>query len=97
MIRRVYTAQKQDSLPGDFYQLIKEDFQLIGEEFSDQYIQHSSRNSFKDEIKEKTRNAAFLYLKNLQSGHSKIRDIYYPKSETQTHMTSQIFNIYCMH
>ena len=92
LIRRVYTAQKEDALPGDFFQLVQDDFKLIGKVFSDQYIQQSSRNSFKYEIKEKIRNSAFLYLKNLQNGHSKIRDISYPNFETQTYMTSPIFN-----
>ena len=85
-------AQKDDPLPGDFFQLVQGDLQLMGAELSDQYIQQSSRNALKSEIKQKTKNAAFRYLKNLQSQHSKISDIEYPIFETQKYMTSPIYN-----
>ena len=63
----------------------------MGAELSDQYILQSSRNALKSEIKQKTKNAAFRYLKNLQSQHSKISDIKYPIFETQKYMTSPIY------
>ena len=46
----------------------------------------------KNEIKEKLRNSAFVYLKNIQTKHYTIRDIHYPKLETQQYMTSYMFN-----
>ena len=91
LIKRVYVAQKDDPLPGDFFQLFQGDLQLMGGDLSDQYIQQSSRNSLKCEIKQKTKNAAFRYLKSLQSQHSKISEIHYPTFGTQKYMTSPIF------
>ena len=91
LIKRVYAAQKDDPLPGDFFQLVQEDLQLVGGDLSEKHIQQSSRNSFKSEIKQKIKNAAFSYLKSLQRQHSKISDIYYPIFQTQKYMTSPIF------
>ena len=91
LIRRVYDAQKADTLPGDFYQLVQDDFALLGKQFSDQHIKQSSKESFKKEIKVLTRKSAFQYLKSLQAGHSKVRDIVYNKFETQTYMKSPLF------
>ena len=91
LIRRVYNAQKNDATPGDFFNLIKEDLNLIGEQMSEEQIQHAGRDAFKKEIKEKIKNAACKYLRNIQSEHSKIRDIQYNKLETQSYLTSPIF------
>jgi hypothetical protein len=92
LIRRVYQAQKNDPLPGDFYQLVQQDYQVIGETMTEEYVQQQNRDAFKKEIKEKTKMAALKFLKDLQSKHSKIRDICYQKLETQAYMTSPIFN-----
>ena len=91
LIRRVYDAQKVDTLPGDFYQLVQGDFALLGKQVSEEYIMHTSKELFKKEIKILTRKAAFQYLKNLQAGHSKVRDIVYETFETQTYMKSPLF------
>ena len=55
LIKRVYVAQKDDPLPGDFFQLVQGDLQLMEGDLSDQYLQQSSRNSLKCEIKQKTK------------------------------------------
>ena len=92
LIMRVYTAQKSDPLPGDFFKLVSQDYQLIGETMDEEYIQQKCKDSFKKEIKEKTKKAAFKYLKELQSKHSKVVNIQYSKLETQPYMKSPIFN-----
>ena len=91
LTRRVYDAQKRDPIQGDFYKLVKDDFNDIGEEMNEIQIKQTNRESFKKEIKEKIRAAAFVYLKNIQSEHSKVKDIKYPKFEVQPYMTSPIF------
>jgi hypothetical protein len=35
LIRRVYDTQQADTLPGDFYQLVQDDFALLGKQFND--------------------------------------------------------------
>ena len=92
LTRRVYMAQTEDVLPGDFYQLVQQDLQVLGGGISDRYIQETSRSSFKKEIKMKIRSAAFEYLKMLQSKHTKIKNIQYSKFETQSYLTSPMFS-----
>ena len=91
LIRRVYTAQKHDTLPGDFYQQVQKDFDLIGKHYTEKYIQQQSKESYKREIKERIRNAAFEYLQDLQSKHSKVQGIVYKKFETQKYLKSPLF------
>ena len=88
----MYNAQKRDPLPGDFHELVKKDIQLVGGQVSEEYVQNISRDAFKKEVKEKIRISAFEYLKKIQTKHSKIRDIHYPKLETQQYMTSEMFS-----
>ena len=73
LTRRVYDAQKRDPLHGDFFQLVKDDFNDIDKEMSEIEIKQTNREQFKKEIKEKTRAAAFEYLKNIQGEHSSQR------------------------
>ena len=87
----MYNAQKSDHTPGDFYQLVKGDIEVIGGEISEEHIQQTSKNALKREIKEKIKVAAFRFLRNLQEKHSKVKDIHYKKLETQAYMTSPIF------
>ena len=74
-------AQTEDVLPGDFYQLVQQDLQVLGGGISDRYIQETSRSSFKKEIEMKIRSSAFEYLKMLQSKHTMIKNIKYSKFE----------------
>ena len=94
LIKRVYTAQKHDTLPGDFYQQVQKDFDLIGKHYTEKYIQQQSKESYKREIKERIRNAAFEYLQDLQSKHSKVQGIVYKKFETQKYLKSTSGGLY---
>ena len=91
LTKRVYLAQKADAVKEDFAKLVKADIEVIGGNLEEDYISMKSKTAFKEEIKEKIRKAAFIYLKNLQKEHSKIKHIVYPKFQTQGYMTSPIF------
>ena len=92
LIKWIYEAQKSDPLPGDFFQLVSQDYQLLGETMNEEYIEHQSKDAFKKELKNKTKEAALKYLKDIQIKHSKIKTIPYYSLETQPYMTSPIFN-----
>ena len=92
LIKRVYKAQQQDAVPGDFVQLVKEDLKVIGINNSESYIEQTSTKLFKSEVKKKVQEAAFKYLKNLQSKHSKTCNIQYKEFKTQNYMTTPIFS-----
>ena len=69
-----------------------QDFEAIREPLNEKDIANKSKLSHKNNIKHKTRNAAFEYLKEKQSQHSKIKDVQYKSLETQQYMTSTLFN-----
>ena len=72
LTKRIYFAQKQNPIKGDFFCLVTKDFEKIGETLNEQEIRNKSKLSHKNYIKQKVRNAALLYLKEKQKEHSKI-------------------------
>ena len=57
---QVHNLQQEiDAVKGDFAKLIKADFELIGGNLEEYYIEMKSKRAFKEEINEKVRNAAF--------------------------------------
>ena len=92
LTKRVYMSQKQSAIKGDFYNLVKDDFEMIGESLDEAKIAAYSVNVYKKMIKEKIREAALHFLQQKQKMHSKVRDIKYTKLETQKYMTSPLFS-----
>ena len=92
LTKQIYLTQKEKPTKGDFYCLVVQDFQSIGEPLNEKDIANKSKLSHKNNIKEKITSAAFLYLKEKQSQHSKVKDIQYKRLETQKYMTSTLFN-----
>ena len=92
MIRKIYEVQKVDTSPGDFTELIAEDKDMLGLNMSDLEIGSMNKQKFKKIVKVKTREAAFLYLKSLKQGHSKMDGIIYEKFEKASYMNSPLFN-----
>ena len=74
------------------YELVKEDFENIGEELNEEEIIATPVQAFKRSIKEKTKLAALQYLQNKQSIHSKVKGIQYSTLETQGYITSPLFS-----
>ena len=91
LTKRVYMCQKRSATNGDFYNLVKADFEEIGEVLDEAEIVASSVNTYKKKIKIKTKEAAFKYLKSKQVTHSKVKDVPYKKFETQKYLTSPLF------
>ena len=91
LTKRIFLAQAKSPLKGDFYNLVKEDFENIGEEMNEKEISYRTVNEYKRDIKKKTRVAAFEYLKTKQSQHSKVRNIEYTQLETQPYIKSLLF------
>ena len=91
LIKRVYKAQAEDPVTGDFTELLKEDFKIINEQQEDDQIRMTSKVIYKQQVKNKIKNAAFLYLKNKQQQHSKVKDIKYKNLSTQKYILSPLF------
>ena len=92
LTKRVFEAQKQSATKGDYFELVKEDFENIGEELNEEEIIATPVQAFKRSIKEKTKLAALQYLQNKQSIHSKVKGIKYSTLETQGYITSPLFS-----
>ena len=84
--RRVYEAQKDDPVKGDFVELVKEDAKTIDYSIDETHIRSISKYQYQKEIKNKVKIAAFKYLQQLQQSHSKIRDIKYHNIKMQSYM-----------
>ena len=67
--RRVYHAQKEDPVKGDFAQLVQDDATNIEYIIDEDKITNMSKYEYKKEIKHKVKTAAFKYLQQLQQTH----------------------------
>ena len=92
LIKRVYNAQKTNTVKGDFCELVRNDIELLGGTFTEEYIAQTGRDTLKTEIKSKLGEAAFEYLYEKQQKHSKVSNIHYNKLETQTYIKCPLFN-----
>ena len=88
LVRRVYTAQKNNPTRGDFIELVKQVFQDFCEPFYEEAILLENKNTFKSCIKKKIKETVFTKLKDIQKSHSKIRDIKYEKFKIQPYLSS---------
>ena len=90
-LKKVLRAQQVNPTRGDWWLLVKKDFEDINLEISEAEIMKLSEYSYKKLIKEKVREAAFQHYKTLQSQHSKISHIQYSNFEVQPYLVSQKF------
>ena len=91
LTKRVYLAQKESPVKGDYYKLVEDDFKIIGEKLKEEEISKITKETYKKNIKSKITKAAFQYLIEKQRKHSKVSNIKYKKLEIQKYMTSNIF------
>ena len=80
LIFKVYAAQKNDPIKGDFCQLVNDDRQLIDLQLSDSQISNMTRYELKLLVKSKARQAAFVHLMNIKESKSKMDNISYLNS-----------------
>ena len=69
-----------------------EDFKTIDQAQNDEEIRTTNTTQYKKNIKSRLKQAAFKYLKEIQSKHSKVKDISYENLETQKYITNPIFS-----
>ena len=86
--RRVYEAQKKDTVKGDFVKLVQEDATLIDYVIDENRIRNISKYEHHKEVKSKIRKAAFKHLQQLQQTHSKVRNIKYHSMKMQQYMSA---------
>ena len=91
LTRRVFMAQLEDPLEGDFVELVKEDFREIDIPFDITFVESSGVEDYRRAIKNGIRKAALVHLKNKQKTHTKVKDIVYDKLEPQPYLRSPLF------
>jgi hypothetical protein len=91
LIKRIYMEQKNNPTPGDFCELVKDDFKLINENIDEESIKRTIVTSYKNKIKQKIKVAAFKFLRMKQETHSKVKDIVYARLEPQKYLLSPLF------
>ena len=94
VISRVYHAQKEKPLKGDFVELVKSDFDLINEKYDENLIRNMSKSKFKKYVKSKISNAVFQFLLTEKEELSKIKTIQYKKFKLQKYFKSNLFSNY---
>ena len=77
LVKRVYNELKDSSVKGDWYSLVKQDFEFINEIIDEERIKENSENQHKREIKEKVRKQTFKLFNEQKEKHSKVKDIVY--------------------
>ena len=59
--RQVYEAQKNNTVRGDFNELVQSDIDAVGGGLTEEIIEQSSKADFKSKVKAKITQAAFEY------------------------------------
>ena len=88
LIKRVYSAQRNNPTAGDFADQIKGDMEVLEAEMDEETIARTSKGSFKAQVKERINKAAEQFLKDQQKTHSKINNIEYKKLKIQHYIIS---------
>ena len=79
LVKRVFREQEKNTTPGDFYELIKNDFSEYNLTYNEDMITSSKDDDYKNMIRESIRKVAFTDLKSAQQSHSKVKEIIYAK------------------
>ena len=81
LTRKIYNAMKNDPLPNDWSELAWKDLNDMQINMTENEIARMEVSDFRNLIKEKIRNWAFVNLKNMQVQHVKVKDILYSNPE----------------
>ena len=88
---RIYREQQRNTSPGDFAELVKDDFERNNLDYDEDMIASAKEEDYRKLIRRHVRETAFKELKNKQASHSKVNTIVYEKLEKQSYLVSSIF------
>ena len=92
LVRKVFEAQKENPVKGDWSEQVKEDLEIIGMVDKENEIEAMSKSQFKAEVRHRIREYVFKMLKEKQLTHIKIRHIKYDKLAMQNYLKSHMLN-----
>ena len=94
LILRMFNAQSESPLEGDFVKLIQKDFELINESYNKSLVKSMNKKHFKKWVKLKIKKAAFNALNEDKESdrNKKIQSIKYKKLKMQSYLKSRLFS-----
>ena len=92
LTKRILREQQVHPTPGDFLELVKDDFKMCKMLYNEEQIMSSSQEQYKKIIKTNLEKAAFNCMIEKQQGHSKVRDIKYDILKMQPYLKSNKFS-----
>ena len=93
-IRKIYFKQKQDNVKGDWFRLLKRDFQFIGIQMNEDEICATTKTDYKRRIKALIQKAALEYFNGVKLSHRKLDLVSYTQLKAQPYLvSSQLSNI----
>ena len=84
--------QKEEGIKGDWFELLKQDFDFIGVNMNEEKNSRTPKNRLKVEIKRLIQKTAFKYFTKIRATHQKIRDIKYEALKIQTYLVDNFFS-----
>ena len=92
LIRKIYSAQKENPSQGDFVSLVESDLKMVGLTQEEVTSASISKLSLKKVLAQKARNAAFAELMSQLQKGSKGKNMKYDKLQLQEYLKSEVLS-----
>ena len=94
LIKEVYLKQKESPLKGDWYLMLKKDFEFIEEDMNDDKVKNTGKEEYRKIVKAKVQISSFKYLlKEKEKSKKKLAYVKYSSLEMQPYIKSKQFSI----
>jgi hypothetical protein len=91
-IYKIYYKQKEETVKGDWFQLLKSDFDFIKKEMDENEIASTPKSLYKEKIKKLIDKSVFEYFINQKRSHKKLNDVTYSNFKIQPYLITHTLN-----
>ena len=92
LTKRVLREQENNACPGDFIELVKDDFNKCKLDYNEDMIIAAKEEEYKTLVRKHIKDVAFKELMERQASHSKVSSIVYPSLAKQAYLESPMFS-----
>ena len=92
LIKRIYREQQTNPCPGDYAELVKDDFQKCNLDYNEDMVVNMKEDDYRSMVRKHLRKAAFVELTTEQASHFKVNTIEYNRLEKQPYLVSPVFS-----
>ena len=85
-LKKMYEKQKEQQTRGDWYQLIKKDFEFIETDIDEEEIRATPKSEYKKKIKQLVQKAAFKFYMNEKDKLTKLETLQYTELKIQPYL-----------